>query len=55
MFRKVVITVITAWAAILETAADAIAVTLPLSRRRLRAAGLIWHRLSASLGLVTRL
>jgi hypothetical protein len=27
MFRKVVIAVITAWAAILETAADAIAVT----------------------------
>jgi hypothetical protein len=29
MFRKFVIAVITAWAAILETAADAIAATLP--------------------------
>ena len=29
MFRKMVIAVITAWAAILETTADAIAATLP--------------------------
>ena len=29
MFRKLVIAVITAWAALLETAADAIAATLP--------------------------
>ena len=33
MFRKMVIAVIIAWAAILETTADAIAATLPSSRR----------------------
>jgi hypothetical protein len=33
MFRKLVIAVITAWAAILETTADAIAATLPPVRR----------------------
>jgi hypothetical protein len=33
MFRKMVIAVITAWAAILETTADVIAATLPPSRR----------------------
>ena len=42
MFRKLVIAVITAWAAILETAADAIAETLPPPPRTVPGCG--WPR-----------
>ena len=39
MFRKLAIAVITAWAALLETVADAIAATLPPRHRQFPAAG----------------
>ena len=49
MFRKLVIAVITAWAAILETVADAIVATLPppaagSPRLRVVASGRLWLR-----------